>query len=156
MGNLVNTTKLYIAVNPETKITKVGISSNVRRRIKCFKGFQLLTQWECGRYSIASCLERQVTRRLKPWLVQGNEWFALPKEVSVIKTVERLMYEVLRHDEELKITYMSHYLSKIKRIDNDRRRNKATPEYILSRERFYREKLLTEWGIDVTEGGTND
>lgn len=148
--DLTATKNLYVAFNKELNITKVGISSDPVRRVKSFKNFELLYVWDCEKSTIARDVESTAIYMLKPWTVKGNEWFILPKNISIKKTIDRIIIKCKHRDNEKKETFIKNYFHQFERIKKDNRLKKPTPKYILSREVFYRDRLMIEWGVNIT------
>lgn len=135
---------LYIAKNPSTCVTKIGFSSCPTSRVRAFKGFQLEFTIQAHNEAIARAAEHVLKKKFKPWVHSGNEWFKFPENISVVKTMQRVVSKTIEHHAERRVTYEEHYRSQEARILKDLRRGKKTPEYILKRSRMYRTLLIVE------------
>jgi hypothetical protein len=139
---------LYSAKNHSTGITKIGYSTCANRRVKAFAGFELTFKLKVENEAVARSAENILKNKLKPWLDSGREWFKLPENVSVSKTIELVAKRATTHHEECRILFEGYFKKQESRILKDRSANRKTPEYILRRSRKYRALLIVDHGYD--------
>lgn len=136
---------VYVAVNDDG-ITKIGRSLNPVQRVKAHKGFKLLDFVNAGTHKKSVQMEHFIIKKLKSFLVQGNEWFKMPKEVNPLKTFRYLVrkaFDIVNREDTFKNHYSNQIYDILKRNDSS---YKTTPEYFVSRANMYKKILVDEYG----------
>lgn len=137
---------VYVAVNTDG-VTKIGRSLNPEQRVKAHKGFKLLDFVDTGTHRKSVQMEQFIIRKLKPFVVDGNEWFKMPKEVSPLKTFRHLVgkaFDILNKED----TYKNNYNNQIYKIIKRNGSGRTSPDYYVNRAKMYKQLLIDEYGYE--------
>lgn len=137
---------VYVAANKEG-VTKVGRSINPLKRIKAHVGFTLLDSFDTGTHKKSVDLEQYIIRRLKPFLVEGNEWFKMPESVNPVKTFRHLISKgkIFIDKED---TYLANYKNQVGIVNDRNQKRKTTPDFYINRALMYKDLLVKEFRYD--------